>query len=259
METAVTGWAALAGLALGMAAAVDVPGRILVARRVRSLVPPGVPTAGLPTVAGSLRRRGGAAWPGGVLAALLWAGSDGGGGPSAVEHGLLAGLTVVVLLRLRVAAAVERAKAERRAELVRQLPVAVDLVAACLAAGGTVPSAVAAVSHAMPGPVDDVLGPVVGALSLGADPVVAWQELCDDPVLAPLGRVLVRAADGGVPASALLGRVADDLRSRAGAEARRRAEAVGVRALLPLGLCFLPAFVLLGVVPTVAGLVAGVL
>jgi hypothetical protein len=37
------------------------------------------------------------------------------------------------------------------------------------------------------------------------------------------------------------------------------ARAVAVRAAAPLGLCFLPAFVLLGVVPTVLGLARGVL
>ncbi|MCW2792983.1 MAG: type secretion system protein, partial [Nocardioides sp.] len=33
-----------------------------------------------------------------------------------------------------------------------------------------------------------------------------------------------------------------------------RARAVGVKAALPLGLCLLPAFVLIGIVPLVAGL-----
>ena len=33
----------------------------------------------------------------------------------------------------------------------------------------------------------------------------------------------------------------------------------GVRTALPLGLCFLPAFVLIGIVPVVAGLVRGLL
>jgi pilus assembly protein TadC len=48
--------------------------------------------------------------------------------------------------------------------------------------------------------------------------------------------------------------VAADARRRQQAEAHRRAARAGVLAVLPLGACFLPAFVLLGVVPAVVGL-----
>jgi hypothetical protein len=44
------------------------------------------------------------------------------------------------------------------------------------------------------------------------------------------------------------------MRARARAEVEARAKTVEVRAAAPLGACFLPAFVLLGVVPLVAGL-----
>jgi hypothetical protein len=40
------------------------------------------------------------------------------------------------------------------------------------------------------------------------------------------------------------------------AEAHDRARRVGVVAALPLGLCLLPAFMLLGIVPTVASLLS---
>ena len=50
-----------------------------------------------------------------------------------------------------------------------------------------------------------------------------------------------------------MARLAVDLRRGARARVEARARAVGVRAALPLGLCLLPAFVLLGVVPLVAG------
>jgi hypothetical protein len=45
--------------------------------------------------------------------------------------------------------------------------------------------------------------------------------------------------------------LAGDLRRRRRAAAEQRARSVGVRAAAPLGLCFLPAFVLIGVVPSV--------
>jgi len=45
------------------------------------------------------------------------------------------------------------------------------------------------------------------------------------------------------------------LRAERGADLERRARAVGVKAVLPLAVCFLPAFVLLAVVPIVGSLV----
>jgi pilus assembly protein TadC len=52
-------------------------------------------------------------------------------------------------------------------------------------------------------------------------------------------------------------RLADDLEREALAAVEDRARAVGVKAAVPLGLCLLPAFLLLGIVPLVASLVTG--
>ncbi|MCW2777557.1 MAG: hypothetical protein JWN17_1282, partial [Frankiales bacterium] len=49
-------------------------------------------------------------------------------------------------------------------------------------------------------------------------------------------------------------RLAADARAEARSAAEQRARRAGVLAVAPLGLCFLPAFVLLGVVPVVVGL-----
>jgi hypothetical protein len=51
----------------------------------------------------------------------------------------------------------------------------------------------------------------------------------------------------------MLQRVAEDARDAARWDAQARARALGARAAAPLGLCFLPAFVLVGIVPVVAG------
>ena len=50
-----------------------------------------------------------------------------------------------------------------------------------------------------------------------------------------------------------MARLAEDLRRAARADVETRARAVGVKAAVPLGVCLLPAFVLVGVVPLVAG------
>ena len=64
---------------------------------------------------------------------------------------------------------------------------------------------------------------------------------------------MLRAAESGASVADAMARLADDLRLSSRAAVEARARAVGVRAALPLGVCLLPAFVLLGVVPLVAG------
>ncbi|WP_375388568.1 type II secretion system F family protein [uncultured Amnibacterium sp.] len=80
------------------------------------------------------------------------------------------------------------------------------------------------------------------------------QEALDAAGIEPeiddaLEAVLAFAADAGLPVVALLRAEVDRLRRAAMADARVRAEALGVRLLLPLGLLVLPAFLLLGAVP----------
>ncbi|HZY74813.1 MAG TPA: type II secretion system F family protein, partial [Jatrophihabitantaceae bacterium] len=53
--------------------------------------------------------------------------------------------------------------------------------------------------------------------------------------------------------------LAEDTRAEVQADALARANRAGVLAMAPLGLCFLPAFLCLGIVPTVVGIAQGVL
>lgn len=69
-------------------------------------------------------------------------------------------------------------------------------------------------------------------------------------------RVLRIAERAGAPAIELLSTEARQERRTARAEGRRRAELLAVRLLLPLGVCVLPAFVLLGVVPVILAMMS---
>ncbi|MFZ7087078.1 hypothetical protein [Curtobacterium sp. RRHDQ10] len=71
---------------------------------------------------------------------------------------------------------------------------------------------------------------------------------------ALLGETLDLADAVGIPAASLLRSAADDLRRDEAAEHVAEAERLGVRLVLPLGVCLLPAFVLVGIVPVVAGI-----
>ncbi|MFZ2260527.1 MAG: type II secretion protein F, partial [Luteococcus japonicus] len=68
-------------------------------------------------------------------------------------------------------------------------------------------------------------------------------------------RDLARSSETGSAAARVLRQHAQDLRVAVRDAQLGRARAVGVRSVLPLMACFLPAFLLTGVVPVVAGLV----
>ncbi|TFD72026.1 type II secretion system F family protein, partial [Cryobacterium fucosi] len=66
---------------------------------------------------------------------------------------------------------------------------------------------------------------------------------------AAIGQVLELSVRAGVPAAELLRAEAEQLRRDARAEGQRRAATLGVTLMIPLGVCVLPAFMLVGVVP----------
>ena len=137
-----------------------------------------------------------------------------------------------------------------------ELPHVVGLLAAAVRGGLPPADALALVCVALPGPAADSLATLPPRIALGIDPAEAWRALETDPGLAPLGRTLARSARTGEPIADALDRLGAELAARARAEAEDAARRVGVRAAVPLGLCLLPAFLLIGIVPVVAGLVS---
>jgi Flp pilus assembly protein TadB len=144
----------------------------------------------------------------------------------------------------------------RREQLTASVPHVVDLMAACLAIGLSPAAAVEQITAAVDPPIRDELAALVARLRLGVDPVTVWRDLAGHPQLGGLGRSIARAVDSGASVSDAMQRLAEDLRRRTRADVETRARAVGVKAAIPLGVCLLPAFVLVGVVPLVAGSVS---
>jgi Flp pilus assembly protein TadB len=144
----------------------------------------------------------------------------------------------------------------RREQVAAGVPHAVDLLAACLAVGLSPGAALEQVTAALGPPVSDELSEVVSRLRMGVDPVTVWRDLAGHPQLGGLGRSVARAVESGASVAEAMQRLADDLRRQGRAEVESRARAVGVKAAVPLGVCLLPAFVLVGVVPLVAGSVS---
>ncbi|WP_063059225.1 type II secretion system F family protein [Nocardia sienata] len=138
-----------------------------------------------------------------------------------------------------------------------------DLLAACLRAGLPTAAALRAVAPAAPDSLSDRLQRVADLLALGADPAVAWAPTESGTSPAPefdaLARLARRSARSGASLAAAIGELAGERRTQAEEAATARAERAGVLIGGPLGLCFLPAFICLGIVPVIVGLAGGVL
>jgi Flp pilus assembly protein TadB len=172
------------------------------------------------------------------------------GGPAGPLVGVLAAVAAYVALRRGEDPAARRERLSAEADL----PSLVLLLAAGLRSGAAPQAALALACGALPGAAADRLAGVRARLALGVDPVAVWEPLTADPVLAPLARTLSRAARSGARVADAVDRLSVDLARQARARSEEQARSVGVRAAVPLGLCLLPAFLLLGVVPVVAGL-----
>lgn len=98
-----------------------------------------------------------------------------------------------------------------------------------------------------------------GTENTATSPRDARPGATSDPLTAELARTLEFSASSGAPVAPLLHGMAGDVRARTKREAQRRAARLGVQLVLPLGLCILPAFVLLGIVPVVLSLLSEML
>jgi Flp pilus assembly protein TadB len=172
------------------------------------------------------------------------------GGPVGAALGLLVALVLPVLI-----SRLEPARARReRLELVRTAPLVADLLAAALMAGVPLEHAIPVVARALGGPAGELLMGVHRRAELGEPMARSWSSLSQTPGLGGVARAVARSSRTGAPLAGLLAQSAEDLRSEAAAAALADVRATAVRAVLPLGLCFLPAFALLGIAPIVGGL-----
>ncbi|MEN8708283.1 MAG: type II secretion system F family protein [Nocardioides marinisabuli] len=177
-------------------------------------------------------------------------------GPTVVggATGAVAGPVLAVVVWVVVGRSEPPALRRRREQVRRDLPHLVGLLAVALRAGAAPGDAVAVAGAALPGAAADHLLALTSRLGLGVDPGAVWHDVAGDPLLAPLGRALARAHTSGSSVVEAVEDLADALAREAGADAEDLARSVGVRAAVPLGVCLLPAFVLVGIVPLAAGL-----
>jgi pilus assembly protein TadC len=142
-----------------------------------------------------------------------------------------------------------------------------DVLAACLRSGMAVSTAASATAPSAPATLARVLNRAADLLALGAEPATAWTNLPspqspDGPVdthADALLRLARRSASSGAALAQGVSELADQSRYEAADAASAAAERASVLIAGPLGLCYLPAFVCLGIVPVVAGLAGDVL
>lgn len=173
--------------------------------------------------------------------------------------GALVGVAVLAFGPPALARLPSRAERRRRDDLMRQAPQVADLLAA-LAAGGASPvAALEAVSEAVGEPFTGAVARTIDLLRLGAPAHQAWASLQDERALRAVGEACLRSATTGAPLARVLHGCAADLRRRHLQAVQVAARSAGVQGVVPLAACFLPAFVLLGIVPVVASLAVNLL
>jgi len=198
-----------------------------------------------------MRRRLG--WTGGIAGGLLaW---ELIGGPAGVAAGVVAAVAVARGLSRLETSSARALREQARADL----PFVADLLAAALRSGAPTERAARIVGTAVGGPVGRQLAGVADGLRLGLDPTDAWAAMRAIPQASRLADAVVGSADSGAAVAGALERFADGQRVAGAARVEAAAQRLGVLMVLPLGLCFLPAFVFAGIAPVIVAVLGGVL
>ena len=149
-----------------------------------------------------------------------------------------------------------RQRRHAEADLVRRgLPEVVDLFVVGIGAGLNVPLALRSIAPLCPAPFAAALTAAVTQTDMGmrtADAIEALPARLGEDV-RPLSSALIASERYGVPLTASLERLADEVRRDRRRHAEAAARRVPVKLLFPLVFCSLPALALLSVAPLIAG------
>jgi len=133
----------------------------------------------------------------------------------------------------------------------------IDLLALTLRGGVGLVEAMETVAGRVGGLLGLHLQTVAAARRWGVEDATAWASV--PSAWQPAARALRMAATAGVPPADVLARAADEVRRAEQQRLEVATATLGIRIVLPLGLAFLPAFVLTTVVPIVLALAHQVL
>jgi Flp pilus assembly protein TadB len=168
--------------------------------------------------------------------------------------GILIGLMCGIVVFRFFGKLESREERERNNALTAQMPMVCDLLAATLASGASLLDAVRAVGMSAGDPAAQTLNRVERALMLGTPGAQLWSTANAEPQFTRIAAAFQRSSESGAPLAELLSGVAVDERRVKRRAVEIAARGAGVRSILPLAACYLPAFILLGVVPVVASM-----
>ena len=168
----------------------------------------------------------------------------------------LAGVAVVTVWIVLGKMVSSRVQAQRRRQE-ETLPEALDLIRLCLKAGSPLRMAVASTASGLP-EAQEPLGKILSGVAVGLSDSDAWLALASDRVWGDVSQDIARAVGGGLSVERVLVHHGQTARRRVRTAQLTAAKAVGVKSVAPVGACYLPAFLLLGVVPVVAAGIAHV-
>lgn len=145
--------------------------------------------------------------------------------------------------------------AEIRAERLRLIylaPEFAELIALCLDSGLALIDSIKAAGEVVGPPVKRFADETTALMQLGEEAQQALRSWHQVPALSPIASTVESIASTGASGANALRRSATRLRRARTSQVKRQVRSVGVRATLPIGLCFLPSFIFGAVFPIAA-------
>ncbi|MDU0478597.1 type II secretion system F family protein [Staphylococcus chromogenes] len=135
----------------------------------------------------------------------------------------------------------------------------IDLFAACIESGLSTAQAAACVAKLADQANEPAWQSIAALLAIGVDARAAWAPAEEIEGLREIARAAQASTHTGAALAMTCKRTAESLRSDARDAAVAAAERAGVLIAMPLTLCFLPAFFILGLAPIVINLASTML
>lgn len=129
------------------------------------------------------------------------------------------------------------------------MPLVLEMLAVAIRRGASIPHALIVVGRIVGGDFDEGLSSVGGALNQGVDWDQAWPSGDD---IALVRDVFAASWSSGASPLNRLDAAIEQLDWDERSQIERDAAKLSIRLLLPTGLCFLPAFIAVGVIPAIA-------
>ncbi|MFD0557830.1 Flp pilus assembly protein TadB [Stackebrandtia endophytica] len=165
--------------------------------------------------------------------------------------GAVVACLVGISARTAMNAAQRSASRRRSDQRAMALPFALDVIAACLVSGTPLPRALKVAAMTTHNDLKPLLLQVGRALELGETVPEAFSRLDGMPGADRLTASVARSRESGAALAAGFTQLAERLRIERTDRVTATANRAGVWLALPLCLCFLPAFMLAGLVPVV--------